>query len=59
MSRVLMMQVVVDRWTRWYQLREEASLEGIFIGNFMRGGIYDILSERAFTGMLLCGAPGS
>ena len=33
---------VVDHLTRGYQLSEEASLEGVFIGNSMLGGIGDI-----------------
>ena len=46
-----MWQVVVDHWTRGYQLSEEASLEGVFIGNFVCGGICDIAEESV---ILLC-----
>ena len=36
-----------------------ASLEGLFIGNFVREGIRDISACTCFKGTLLCGAPGS
>ena len=42
MSRVLVLRVVVDQWMHGYPLSKEASLEGIFLGNFVSGEIRDI-----------------
>ena len=42
MSRILVLQVVVECWTCGYKLSEEVLLEGIFIGNFVHGGIRDV-----------------
>ena len=50
MWRVLELKVVVDCWTRGYQLREEALLESVFIGNFVGGGIHDIAACMCFYG---------
>ena len=32
---------VVDRWMRGYQISEEVPLEGVFMGNNVRGAIRD------------------
>ena len=41
MEDLLCCNDVVNRWTRGYQLSKEASF--IFIGNFVHGGIHDIV----------------
>ena len=37
----------VDCQTRGYQLSKEASLVGVFIGNFVHGGILDVVMQPA------------
>ena len=36
-------KIIVDCWTRGYQLSHEASLSHIFIGNFVCRGIRDVV----------------
>ena len=46
MSRVLALRVDVDRLTCRYQLTEEASSNGVVIGNLTHGGISDVVMQH-------------